>query len=95
MRVFTALPLFADGHVIGVVRMSRSSVSLGKVLWTYRDRLTIAALVSALLTVPLSLFLSRAISRPMERLSAAAERWRAARRVRGWRRPDSRRRRCA
>jgi signal transduction histidine kinase len=73
VRVFTALPLFADGRVIGVVRMSRTSVSIGKVLWTYRNRLTAAALLSALLTVPLSLFLSRAISRPMKRLSLAAE----------------------
>lgn len=73
VRVFTALPIFSDGRVIGVVRMSRSSVSIGKVLWTYRNRLLMAALLSALLTVPLSLFLSRAISRPMERLSKAAE----------------------
>jgi signal transduction histidine kinase len=73
IRVYTALPIFADGRVVGVVRASRTSLSIGKVLWTHRNRLLLAALLSALATLPLSFFLSRAISRPMERLSAAAE----------------------
>lgn len=73
IRVFTALPVFSDGKVIAVVRMSRTSVSIGKILWVHRNRLLMAALVSTLLTIPVSLGLSRLISRPIERLSRAAD----------------------
>jgi len=72
VRVYTALPLLADGTVIGVVRMSRTAIDPGKALWFDRRRLLAVLFGCALLTAGLSLFLSRTLSRPLRAITRGA-----------------------
>ncbi|MCB9544541.1 MAG: HAMP domain-containing protein [Myxococcales bacterium] len=73
LRVFIALPLFSDGRVIGVVRMSRTILDVPQALWPYRQVLLVASLGCLLLTALVSLFLARAIVRPVRGITAVAE----------------------
>lgn len=73
LRVFTATPLFADGEVIGVVRMSRTPLDAPKALWRYRYMLLWALLGCLGLTLAISLFLRRTIIRPVRAITAAAD----------------------
>ena len=72
VRVELALPVFADGAVIGVVRMSRTAIDPAKALWFDRKRILAAGSGCLLLIVGLSFFLSRAIAQPLHALSRAA-----------------------
>ena len=72
-RVFTAMPLFADGAVIGVVRMSRTSIDPLKALWIHRRTLQWALAGCLLLTLAVSIFFARTITRPVRAITAAAE----------------------
>ncbi|MCA9540001.1 MAG: HAMP domain-containing protein, partial [Myxococcales bacterium] len=58
---------------IGVVRMSRTSVDPVKALWIHRRPLQFGLGLSVLLTVLVSLFLARTITRPVREITAAAE----------------------
>ena len=73
LRVFTATPLFADGRVIGVVRMSRTPLDAPKALWRYRYTLLWGLLGCLGLTLAISLFLRRTITRPVRAITQAAE----------------------
>jgi len=73
VRVFTALPILADGEVIGAVWMSRTSMAPLKAAWLNRRPLTIGVLATVLLTLLISLFLARTITRPVQRITGAAE----------------------
>jgi len=73
VRVFAALPIFSDGQVIGAVWMSRTSMEPLKAAWLNRRPLAIGVLVTVLLTALISLFLARAITRPVQRITTAAE----------------------
>lgn len=72
VRVFTALPLFDDRRLIGVVRMSRTSIDPIKALWIHRSTLQWALAGCLLLTLALSLFLARTITRPVRAIREAA-----------------------
>lgn len=72
VRVYTALPVLADGAVIGVVRLSRTAIDPAKALWFDRRRLLAVLFGCALLTAGLSLFLSRTISRPLRAITRVA-----------------------
>jgi signal transduction histidine kinase len=72
VRVFTALPIFADGEVIGAVWMSRTSMAPLKAAWLNRRPLTVGILATVLLTALISLFLARTITRPVQRITEAA-----------------------
>ncbi|TMA34272.1 MAG: HAMP domain-containing protein [Deltaproteobacteria bacterium] len=72
VRVYTALPVLADGAVIGVVRMSRTAIDPAKALWFDRRRLLAVLFGCALLTAGLSLFLSRTLSRPLRAITRGA-----------------------
>ena len=73
IRVFTATPIFADGAVIGVVRMSRTPLDAPKALWRYRYTLLWGLLGCLGLTIAISLFLRRTITRPVRAITAAAK----------------------
>lgn len=73
VRLFTAMPLFDDGRVIGVVRMSRTSIDPIQALWAHRDTLQWALLGCLLLTVAVSLVFARTISRPVRAITRAAQ----------------------
>jgi signal transduction histidine kinase len=72
VRVYTALPVLADGEVIGVVRMVRTAIDPGKALWFDRYRLLAVLIGCAGLTAVLSLFLSRTIVRPIRTITRVA-----------------------
>lgn len=72
VRVYTAVPVLADGDVIGVVRMVRTAIDPGKALWFDRYRLLAVLVGCALLTGALSLFLSRTIVRPLRTITKVA-----------------------
>jgi signal transduction histidine kinase len=73
VRVFTATPVWSDGRVIGVIYMSRTSSSPLEAVWTLRYTVLVALLGCLLLMTAVSLFFSRAISRPVQSITAAAE----------------------
>lgn len=73
VRVFTATPIFADGQVIGVVRMSRTSVDPIKALWTHRETLQWALIGCLLFTGAISWFFARTITRPVRTITEAAQ----------------------
>ena len=71
-RVFTALPVFADGRVIAVVRASRTGLDAMSTLWANRRGLVLGTGAFALLTLVVSLGFSAAIARPLTRLTRTA-----------------------
>lgn len=72
VRVFTALPLFEDGKVIGVVRASRTGRDALSSLWDGRRWLVWLAGSTLLLLLVVSLGSAGAIARPLRRLTASA-----------------------
>ncbi len=73
VRVYSAMPVFSDGRVLGVVRVSRTSVDPVEALWTHRSILLAALLASIVLTTAVSWFFARAIIRPVREITATAE----------------------
>lgn len=73
LRVFTATPIFQDGAVIGVVRMSRTPLDAPKALWQHRYVLLWALIGCLVLTLAVSLFFGRTIIRPVRAITEAAE----------------------
>lgn len=72
LRVFTATPVFAAGKVIGVVRMSRTSLDPVEALWRQRRTLALALVGSLLLTLGVSWFFARVITAPVRAITGAA-----------------------
>ena len=72
VRVYIALPLFADAKVIGVVTVSRTVPGVLQNLWFYREPLMGAFLVCLLFTLSISFLFSRTISQPMDDITATA-----------------------
>lgn len=72
VRVYIALPVFADSEVIGVVRMVRTAIDPGKALWFDRHRLFAVLVGCALLTAAVALFLSRTLTSPLRSITKAA-----------------------
>ncbi len=73
LRVFTAIPIFSDGRVVAVVRMSRTAVSPTEALYTHRGKVALVALLFLVVTPTLTYLLAHAISRPLRALRAGAE----------------------
>jgi signal transduction histidine kinase len=73
LRVFTALPVFEDGKVVAVVRMSRTSVSPFEAIWTHRGKVGLVLVLSFIATPLLTYALSHAISRPVRTLRTRAD----------------------
>jgi hypothetical protein len=73
VRVFTALPVFSNGRVVAVVRASRTGLDALSSLWGHRRSLLGAGLAIGLLVLGISLASAAAISRPLFRLTRAAE----------------------
>jgi signal transduction histidine kinase len=73
VRVFAALPVFADGRVIAVVRVSRTSLDALTSLWHSRRGLLLVAAATLLLGVLASAFFAALLARPLRALTRAAE----------------------
>lgn len=69
IRIFSALPIFEDGHVIGVVRSSRTSMDALTSLWRARRGLLIAISIVLTLTVAISFIFSAMVVRPVRALT--------------------------
>jgi signal transduction histidine kinase len=72
VRVFAALPVFCQGEVIGVVRLSRTSLSALRSLWLNRRGLLMGAVICGVVVILASLLFASAITRPLHRLQADA-----------------------
>jgi signal transduction histidine kinase len=72
-RVFSALPVFLDGQVVGVVRLSRTAVSPLESLWTHWGKIALLLLVCLVVTPAITYLLSHAISSPVRTLTRRAE----------------------
>ncbi|MFH1808313.1 MAG: ATP-binding protein [Pseudomonadota bacterium] len=72
IRVYTALPLFVDGQVIAVVRMSRTSMDALSSLWLSRRGFLSVGIVVVLAVLGIGLLFATAIARPLRRLTVRA-----------------------
>lgn len=71
-RIFTALPIFADGRVLAVVHMSRTSLDAVSSLWANRRGLVLLFGATLLLTAVVSFVFAAAVARPLRLLTRAA-----------------------
>jgi signal transduction histidine kinase len=67
-----ALPVLADGKLVGVIYLSQPLRDVAAVLLDLRLRWLLSTLIALLLSGMVGLLLSRAIARPLRRLTAAA-----------------------
>ena len=73
LRVFTALPIFSDGRVIGIVTASRTGLDALSSLWQIRRTLLWSVLLGVAVLAVVSLVFARAIVRPMHSITLKAE----------------------
>ena len=73
IRVFTALPVFSDGKVVAVVRMSRTSLDALTSLWHSRRGLLLAAATTVLTALLVSLVFGTLIARPLRIIARTAD----------------------
>ncbi len=72
VRIFSALPIFEDGQVIGVVRASRTSLDALTSLWQSRRGLVIAIAVSLAITLGITALFAALVVRPVRALTRDA-----------------------
>ena len=73
IRIFTALPVFSDGKVVAVVRMSRTSLDALTSLWHSRRGLVVALGATALTALLVSVLFGTLIARPLRAIARAAD----------------------
>jgi signal transduction histidine kinase len=73
LRVFTALPVFSNGEVIGIVTASRTGLDALSSLWQIRRTLLWSVLLGVAVLAVISLVFARAIVRPMHSITLKAE----------------------
>ena len=73
LRLFTALPVFSEGQVVGVVRLSRTSMDAFTSLWVNRRGLLLAGAATLVLTVLVSLLFAWTIAGPVRSITRAAQ----------------------
>jgi signal transduction histidine kinase len=72
-RVFSAVPVFLDGRVVGVVRLSRTAVSPLESIVTHWGKISLVLFVCLVATPLITYLLSHAISSPVRALTRSAE----------------------
>ncbi|MEW5994232.1 MAG: HAMP domain-containing protein, partial [Candidatus Zixiibacteriota bacterium] len=70
--MYVAIPLTADGNIQGVVRTSLPVMTVREALHGVSDRILLGGLVVAIVVLTAGLWLSRRISRPLERIKSGA-----------------------
>jgi signal transduction histidine kinase len=73
LRVFTALPIFSDGRVIGIVTASRTGLDALSSLWHIRRALLWSVLLGVLVLALVSAVFARSIARPMQSITQKAQ----------------------
>ncbi|MBV8392460.1 MAG: HAMP domain-containing histidine kinase [Alphaproteobacteria bacterium] len=74
LRVFVAVPAIDDGHVLGVVLVSRTPRNIEQTLYNKRWALLEMALLLIVVVVALAFFAGHAVARPMRQLADMARR---------------------
>jgi len=74
-QMYVALPVSADGTIIGCVRTSIPVTAIGETLEALYQRIAGAGFLIAVVLAVLSLWLARRISQPLERMRRGAERF--------------------
>jgi len=75
--LYVAVPVYRDGALIGIVRTAMPLLRMEEALGGIEHRLLWSAVAVLLLAALLSLFVSRRISQPLERIKQGAERFAA------------------
>ncbi len=73
--MYVAIPFSSESQVLGTVRTAISISDIDDTLGTIHQRLLLAGFIIVLLAVPVSWWLSRRISRPLEVMTSAAQRF--------------------
>ncbi|MEY2935247.1 MAG: hypothetical protein RL033_5996 [Pseudomonadota bacterium] len=73
LQVYTALPVFSNGHVIAVVTATRTGLDALSSLWQIRRGLLVAVAVAMALIGVTSALFARAIARPMLAITRKAK----------------------
>jgi two-component system phosphate regulon sensor histidine kinase PhoR len=73
-RAYSAMPLYQDGKIIGVLRTSLSMEAIDKALRDIRNRVTWFCCVTALMIAAITWYGARSLVRPLEILKTGAER---------------------
>jgi signal transduction histidine kinase len=74
LRVFVAVPVVADGHVLGAVLASRTPRNIGQTLYAKRNALLALAVVLVVSVAALAWFAGYTVVRPTRQLAAMARR---------------------
>jgi two-component system phosphate regulon sensor histidine kinase PhoR len=72
---YVALPVARGGETVAVVRTAKSTAAIQEALDVLKERILWGAAVALALVIAASWFLARRISRPLERMTAGAERF--------------------
>ena len=73
--MYVAMPLTADGNLIGVLRTSLTVTAIDERISIIRSRIAAGALLVALLASGISWFVSRRITQPLEEMRSSANRF--------------------
>jgi signal transduction histidine kinase len=73
IRLFTALPVFSDGEVVAVVRMSRTSLDALTSLWHSRRALLLSSAATVLAALVVSFGFAWLIARPLGAIARSAD----------------------
>ena len=73
--MYLAIPVYEKDIVTAVVRLSFSLTFIEEALWQIQERIIIGGIIIAVLAAFVSFFISRRISRPLERIRKGAERF--------------------
>ena len=73
--MYLAIPVYEKDVIIAVVRLSFPLIFIEETLWQIQKRIIIGGIIIAVLAAFVSFFISRRISRPLERIRKGAERF--------------------
>ena len=73
VRVFTAMPVYVEGRVVGVVYASRTPENILKHLYRERDKVAMMIVVTIIVVVTLWLVLVRTVTSPLRQLISKTE----------------------
>lgn len=71
--MYLALPFFEDNKVIAVIRLSLPLSSLERIIWQIQRRIIGGGIIIAMLAALVSFFISRRISKPLEKIKEGAK----------------------
>jgi two-component system, OmpR family, phosphate regulon sensor histidine kinase PhoR len=74
-RMYVAVPIRQDGKIIGALRTSISMSVIDRAVEAIQLRIAMGGLITAVFTAVVSLWISRRITRPLERLRIGARRF--------------------